>query len=71
MQFGTIDCIAGEVPVMLCTKICNLQNFTPNEMVSVGEESTEKGGYFVCKGTEKVFLFFIILYIISCFFFFS
>lgn len=58
---GASECIAGEVPVMLRSKICNLHNLSPDELVLAGEESIEKGGYFVCKGSEKVKIFEIYL----------
>lgn len=54
LVFGSAECIAGEVPVMLRSKICNLNSLSSEELVKVGEESIEKGGYFICKGSEKV-----------------
>ncbi|MFH4973590.1 hypothetical protein AB6A40_000299 [Gnathostoma spinigerum] len=48
------ECIIGEVPVMLNSNRCHLKGLTREELLARGEESSEKGGYFICKGTEKV-----------------
>lgn len=39
---------------MLKSNRCHLHLLTPEQLVNRGEESAEKGGYFICKGSEKV-----------------
>ncbi len=46
----------GELPVMLWSKKCNLNGLTPEEMVMVGEDSQDPGGYFIVNGTERVLM---------------
>jgi DNA-directed RNA polymerase I subunit RPA2 len=46
--------LAGLVPVMVKSKICNLANLTPKEMVAKGEEQNDLGAYFIVKGNEKL-----------------
>ncbi|KAK6107321.1 RNA polymerase Rpb2 domain 6 family protein [Brugia pahangi] len=48
------EVIVGEVPIMLKSNRCHLRWLTREQLVAHGEEGTEKGGYFICKGTEKV-----------------
>ncbi|KAJ5809512.1 DNA-directed RNA polymerase I subunit RPA2 [Penicillium pulvis] len=44
----------GNVPVMVRTNRCHLQNATPEELVRHKEESEELGGYFIVNGNEKL-----------------
>ncbi|KAF2147152.1 uncharacterized protein K452DRAFT_314369 [Aplosporella prunicola CBS 121167] len=44
----------GQVPIMLRTNRCHLQNMTPAELVNAKEETEELGGYFVVNGIEKL-----------------
>ncbi|VDN38107.1 unnamed protein product [Gongylonema pulchrum] len=68
------EVIVGEVPIMLRSSRCHLQWLTREQLIAHGEEGNEKGGYFICKGSEKVF-FAIGRYIVlfskldGCFFF--
>lgn len=50
----SIEHLIGEVPVMLKSNRCNLHGFSAKELIKCGEEAIEKGGYFICKGSEKV-----------------
>lgn len=43
----------GYLPVMLFSNLCNLHNKTAEELVSLGEEAGDCGGYFIIKGKEK------------------
>lgn len=45
---------AGQLPIMLKTNRCHLENLSPEEMVKAREESDELGGYFVVNGLEKL-----------------
>lgn len=43
----------GELPVMVKSKICNLNEVDP---VSVGEDPLDPGGYFIINGTERALM---------------
>jgi hypothetical protein len=36
------------------SKLCNLKNLTPKDMVAKGEEQHDLGGYFIVKGNERL-----------------
>ncbi len=44
----------GELPVMIGSKICSLNNFSKEELEEVGEDPQDPGGYFIINGTERV-----------------
>ena len=44
----------GQVPIMLRTNRCHLENATPEELVTRKEESEELGGYYIVNGNEKL-----------------
>ncbi|KAI9503743.1 hypothetical protein BX070DRAFT_190862 [Coemansia spiralis] len=44
----------GQVPVMLRSNRCNLQNMGPAQLIKHHEEAEEIGGYFIVNGNEKV-----------------
>lgn len=44
----------GDLPVMLKSAICPLSRLTPDELVSVGEDPLDPGGYFLINGSERV-----------------
>ncbi|KAL5280678.1 POLR1B family protein [Megaselia abdita] len=54
VEKSSVDVDLGEVPIMLKSKVCNLYNKTPQEMVEHGEHDSEWGGYFIIKGNEKI-----------------
>ncbi len=43
----------GELPTMLKSKLCHLQGKTDDELIAVGEDPMDFGGYFVINGSEK------------------
>ncbi|TGO50342.1 hypothetical protein BOTNAR_0396g00060 [Botryotinia narcissicola] len=44
----------GQLPLMLISNKCHLQNNSPAQLVQKKEESEELGGYFVVNGIEKI-----------------
>lgn len=52
--FSSFETVIGYVPIMLCSSRCYLKGKSEDQMVQAGEERLERGGYFVCKGSEKV-----------------
>ncbi|XP_057697376.1 DNA-directed RNA polymerase I subunit RPA2 [Corythoichthys intestinalis] len=51
---GIIKQSLGQIPIMVKSKLCNLDGMTPRELVSHHEEAEEMGGYFIVNGMEKV-----------------
>jgi len=54
VQLTNIDRRVGTLPIMLRSKMCHLADGDRSAMVRLGEEPTERGGYFVVNGSEKV-----------------
>ena len=44
----------GQFPIMVGSKICWSHGQSPAELVEMGEETTETGGYFIVNGGEKL-----------------
>lgn len=44
----------GRIPIMVGSAKCNLHAMSPDDLVAVGEEEYELGGYFVINGSEKL-----------------
>ncbi len=44
----------GEIPVMVKSKLCNLNGFNEDALISTGEDPKDLGGYFVINGVEKI-----------------
>lgn len=51
---GSLDEYVGQIPVMLKSKLCNLCDATPREMVRRKEDAEELGGYFLANGNERI-----------------
>ena len=43
----------GAIPIMVLSKACHLENSGPSQLVKLGEESNEFGGYFLVNGIER------------------
>lgn len=46
----------GSLPIMLKSKLCNLNNKSREELEKAGEDPDDVGGYFIVNGTEKVLI---------------
>lgn len=46
----------GRIPIMLRSEKCVLNGLTPDEQSELKECKYDPGGYFICKGVEKVIL---------------
>ncbi|MCJ1473370.1 DNA-directed RNA polymerase I subunit RPA2 [Lambiella insularis] len=44
----------GQLPIMLRTSKCHLENCSPAELIRHKEEAEELGGYFIVNGNEKL-----------------
>lgn len=51
---GSLEEYIGLVPIMLKSKLCNLRDASPKEMVRRKEDAEEIGGYFVLNGNERI-----------------
>jgi DNA-directed RNA polymerase subunit B len=44
----------GDLPVMIKSKICPLSNMSREELIEIGEDPDDPGGYFIINGTERI-----------------
>lgn len=44
----------GNIPVMVGSKACHLHNKTPAQKRKMGEDESERGGYFIMNGNERI-----------------
>ena len=44
----------GDLPVMVKSKICPLSTMSREELIKVGEDPDDPGGYFIINGTERL-----------------
>lgn len=44
----------GELPIMLKSKVCRLYGLSDEELIKLGEEPKDPGGYFIINGSERV-----------------
>ena len=49
-----LERMIGSIPVMLKSKVCNLQGLRPCELIDHGEQESEWGGYFIIGGHERL-----------------
>ncbi|MEM4196875.1 MAG: DNA-directed RNA polymerase subunit B'', partial [Candidatus Anstonellaceae archaeon] len=43
----------GELPVMIKSDLCYLQNMSEEELIKAGEDPSDPGGYFIINGSER------------------
>jgi len=44
----------GELPIMLKSKACRLYGLSDEELIKLGEDPKDPGGYFIINGSERV-----------------
>lgn len=44
----------GNLPIMLKSEFCHLKDKSAQELIALGEDPSDPGGYFIINGTEKV-----------------
>lgn len=54
IESETITVNFGDLPVMLKSKICPLSRMSREELIKIGEDPEDPGGYFIINGTERV-----------------
>ncbi|MAE42962.1 DNA-directed RNA polymerase subunit B'' [Candidatus Woesearchaeota archaeon] len=56
VQRESIQTEIGNIPVMLKSKWCHINNMNKQELIEKDEDPNEPGGYFIINGTEKVLI---------------
>lgn len=51
---GSLEENIGRLPIMIKSKLCNLRDATPKEMIRRKEDAEELGGYFIVNGNERL-----------------
>ena len=46
----------GRMPIMVGSRKCNIANFTREELIDIGEDPADPGGYFIVNGSERVLM---------------
>jgi len=54
IESDTIVVNFGDMPVMVKSRICPLSTMTKEELIDVGEDPDDPGGYFIINGTERI-----------------
>jgi DNA-directed RNA polymerase subunit B len=49
-----VEVVIGDLPIMLKSVSCILANKDDDELIALGEDPNDPGGYFIVNGTEKV-----------------
>jgi len=44
----------GDLPIMIKSKYCSLNGLSEEQLIEVGEDPDDPGGYFIINGTERV-----------------
>ena len=52
----TEEVLVGELPIMVKSRLCHLHGKTREELIEMGEDALDPGGYFVVNGTEKALM---------------
>ncbi|MFQ3318494.1 MAG: hypothetical protein ACI8UR_001390 [Natronomonas sp.] len=46
----------GRMPIMIGSNKCNIADFTDDELIEIGEDPADPGGYFIVNGSERVLM---------------
>ena len=46
----------GRMPIMIGSQKCNIVNFSDEELIEIGEDPADPGGYFIVNGSERVLM---------------
>ena len=52
----TTETKVGRMPIMVGSSKCNIADFTEEELVDIGEDPADPGGYFIVNGSERVLM---------------
>jgi DNA-directed RNA polymerase subunit B" len=46
----------GRMPIMIGSEKCNIANFSDQDLIDIGEDPADPGGYFIVNGSERVLM---------------
>jgi DNA-directed RNA polymerase subunit B" len=46
----------GRMPIMVGSSKCNIEGFSDEDLVAIGEDPADPGGYFIVNGSERVLM---------------
>jgi DNA-directed RNA polymerase subunit B" len=46
----------GRMPIMVGSQNCNIKGFSDQELIEIGEDPVDPGGYFIVNGSERVLM---------------
>ncbi|WP_458207076.1 DNA-directed RNA polymerase subunit B'' [Haladaptatus sp. NG-SE-30] len=52
----TTETKVGRMPIMVGSEKCNISNFEKEDLVEIGEDPADPGGYFIVNGSERVLM---------------
>ena len=52
----TTETKIGRMPIMVGSTKCNIAGFSDDELIEIGEDPADPGGYFVVNGSERVLM---------------
>jgi DNA-directed RNA polymerase subunit B" len=52
----TAETKVGRMPVMVGSEKCNIAGFSDEELIDIGEDPADPGGYFIVNGSERVLM---------------
>jgi len=54
IESNTVTVNFGDMPVMVKSQICPLSTMSRDELIAIGEDPDDPGGYFIINGTERI-----------------
>ncbi|KAB7515276.1 DNA-directed RNA polymerase subunit B'' [Halosegnis rubeus] len=52
----TAETKIGRMPIMVGSSKCNIHDFSDEELIEIGEDPADPGGYFIVNGSERVLM---------------
>ncbi|MFB6160898.1 MAG: DNA-directed RNA polymerase subunit B'' [Haloferacaceae archaeon] len=52
----TTETKVGRMPIMVGSERCNIAGFSDEELIEIGEDPEDPGGYFIVNGSERVLM---------------
>ncbi|MFB6071167.1 MAG: DNA-directed RNA polymerase subunit B'' [Halanaeroarchaeum sp.] len=55
-ELDTTETKVGRMPIMVGSEKCNIAGFSDEELIEIGEDPADPGGYFIINGSERVLM---------------
>ncbi len=55
-QIAEEEVFIGRIPIVVKSKYCNLNGLSREELIKLGEDPDDPGGYFIINGTERIII---------------